>query len=177
LPSSHSGSATSRWPPPTSTRTPTWRRKSEPSPESPRPTRRLAATSRPTRYSPSSTASDCSDLPPVDSPATHTNPRSGRNNDDVGSIGDLKLLELVTISRLSRHATTKNANQACWGRAWIRRRLPAVYKKYGLASDPRITRGTLPGVVLATCTDAIYDSRERAQNSEITGDPFHADRG
>ena len=54
-----------------------------PLPESPRPTRRLAATSRPTRYSPSSTASDCSDLPPVDSPATHTNPRSGRNNDDV----------------------------------------------------------------------------------------------
>jgi hypothetical protein len=52
-----------------------------------RPTRRLAATSRPTRYSPSSTASDCSDLPPVDSPATHTNPRSGRNNHDVGSIG------------------------------------------------------------------------------------------
>jgi hypothetical protein len=80
-------------------------------------------------------------------------------------VGDLKLLELVTISRLSRYATTKNANQACWGRAWIRRRLPAVYKKYGLASDPRITRGTLPGVVLATCTDAICDSRERAQNS------------
>src|SRR5579872_5371570 len=87
LPSSHSGSATSRWPPPTSTCTPTWRRKSEPSPESPRPARRLAATSRPTRYSPSSTASDCSDLPPVDSPATHTNPRAGRNNHDVGSIG------------------------------------------------------------------------------------------
>jgi|SRR5579872_1209669 len=86
VPSSHSGSATSRWPPPTSTCTPTWRRKSEPSPESPRPARRLAATSRPTRYSPSSTASDCSDLPPVDSPATHTNPRSGRNNDDVGGV-------------------------------------------------------------------------------------------
>jgi len=51
------------------------------------PGRRLAANSRPTRYSPSSTASDCSDLPPVDSPVTHTNPRSGRNNDDVGSIG------------------------------------------------------------------------------------------
>ena len=39
---------------------------------------------------------DCSDLPPVDSPATHTNPRSGRNNDDVGSIGDLKLFEPKT---------------------------------------------------------------------------------
>ena len=76
--------------------------KEEPSPESPRPTRRLAATSRPTRYSPSSTASDRSDLPPADSPATHTNPRSGRNNHDVGSIGDLKLFELITMCHLSR---------------------------------------------------------------------------
>src|SRR5580658_8991858 len=80
-----------------STCTPTWRRKSEPSPESPRPTRRLAATSRPTRYSPSSTASDCSDLLPVDSPATHTNPSPGRNNHDVGSIGDLKLFGPKTM--------------------------------------------------------------------------------
>jgi integrase/recombinase XerD len=89
LPSSRPGSATSRWPPPTSTCTPTWSRRSQPSPGSPRPARRPAATSRPTRYPPSSTASDRSDLPPVDSPATHTNPRSGPNNHHVGSIGVL----------------------------------------------------------------------------------------
>ena len=105
--------STSRWPPPTSTCTPTWRRKSEPSPESPRPTRRLAATSRPTRYSPSSTASDCSDLPPVDSPATHTNPRSGRNNHDVGSIG------VVPTSGQRRIGAAQNCVRDVCGRAQI----------------------------------------------------------
>ena len=63
-PSSRSGSATSRSPPPRSTCTPTWSRRSEPSPGSPRPAPHPAATSHPTRYSPSSTGSDCSDLPP-----------------------------------------------------------------------------------------------------------------
>jgi hypothetical protein len=58
------------------------------------------APGRPTRYSPSSTASDCSDLPPVDNPATHTNPRSSRNNHDVGSIGDMKLFQSITICPL-----------------------------------------------------------------------------
>jgi hypothetical protein len=88
-------------------------------------------------------------------------------------VGDLKLLELVTISRLSRYATTKNANQACWGRAWIRRRLPAVYKKYGLASDPRITRGMLAACARATCTDSTDHRTDSTHDAGIIGTPFH----
>ena len=42
------------------------------------------------------------EMPPVDSPATHTNPRSGRNNHDVGSIGDLSLYGSLGLGGRSR---------------------------------------------------------------------------
>ena len=63
--------------------------KERPSPAPRHPAPQPAATSHPTRSSPSSKPSDCSDLATSYPPAPPTERRPPRNNHDLGTIGDL----------------------------------------------------------------------------------------